>query len=263
MTLPRPYYPREPPTTEPRATAGPPPFADVYSDVIERSIRDHPRSAQTRIGPSELGDPCDRKLLTRLAGVKCPERGALPWKPAIGTAMHSQLEEWFEVDNLNWGASPRWVTEMRVNVGTVGGEDIWGSSDLYDLATETVADHKVVGLKQIAKYRIDGPPDVYRRQAMLYGLGFVRAGGYGVPKRVAICFLPRDGEWEKRFVWEAPWDPALAMDTLNRANRLHSILATLGLEAALAAHPLCDGRFCDACAPHRPTSDPSKSLFLQ
>lgn len=250
-------------TPSPKEVFTPEPFEALYSRIVEDRVLRHPRSLQTAIGPSELGEPCARKLLARLAGLKDP-RQEVAWKTVIGTAVHSWMEDCFTEANGDNQNTPRFVTEWRVDVGEVGGRTVSGSCDLYDTLTHTVADHKCVGIKQIAKYRVDGPPEIYRRQINLYALGFLRDQGWGTPKRVAICFLPRDGEWGKRWVWEAPVDYPLAIDTLNRANQLAQLLATDGLEAAQARQELCDSPWCWACKPHHRDAEQSErtSLFL-
>lgn len=118
---------------------------DEYLDVIGRTISNHPRSLQKRIGPSEVGQTCARRLGYKL--LDHAEREQKPnWKATIGTAVHSWLEHAFQAENARWvraGGVERWVTETRVTVGatkTLG--KIAGSCDLYDRVTGTVLDHK-------------------------------------------------------------------------------------------------------------------------
>lgn len=223
---------------------------DLYLGVIRDGITRHPRSLQKRIGPSEIGRPCDRWVLHKLNGDGEPDRGPA-WKPAIGTAVHAQLEEWFEGANVpgtsgdvtNW----EWVTEAEVVVGQIGGQDIPGHSDLFHVPTGTVIDHKIVGPKQLSKYRLHGPSEQYRVQAHLYGCGFTRDGGWGPARTVAIAFLPRDGELDSAYFWSEAYDPHLAAAAMGRANRLWTMLQVVGIDAALAASPLCDDQWCTWC----------------
>lgn len=219
------------------------PFADTYSRIIEDKVLRHPRSQQTAVGPSELGLPCSRQLLARLAGKK-DQRRDVAWKPVIGTAMHAWLEDTFAAADR---PTTRFIVEQRVAVGEVAGRPVTGSCDLYDLETGTVADHKIVGLRQIADYRANGPSDQYRTQIMLYAKGIRDGGLLRPPERVAICFLPRDGEWGKRHIWEAPVDYDLADQALARANQLAALLNTVGLEQAQAIYPTCTSPWCWAC----------------
>lgn len=225
---------------------------DLYLNVIKAGIAAHPRSLQKRIGPSEIGDPCDRAILHKLNGNEEPERG-LPWKPAIGTAMHSQLDTWFTTANFGGGdvTSLEWVTEWEVTVGTIGGVDITGHSDLFHVPTGTVIDHKVIGPRQLDKYRLHGPSTVYRIQAHLYGLGFTRDGGWGPARHVAIAFLPRDGELSGMHFWSEPFDPHIALEAMHRLNRLWVLLDTVGLDRALTTTTVCDEQWCMWCREER------------
>lgn len=223
---------------------------DLYLGVIKDGITRHPRSLQKRIGPSEIGRPCDRWILHKLNGDGEPDRGPA-WKPAVGTAVHDQLERWFDAANVpnaagdvtNW----EWVTEQNVVVGQIGGQDIPGHSDLFHVPTGTVIDHKIVGPRQLSKYRLQGPSKQYRVQAHLYGKGFTDDGGWGPCRAVAIAFLPRDGELSNAYFWTEPYNPHLAAEAMIRANRLHTLLTILGIDAALAASPLCDDEWCTWC----------------
>ncbi|MFI8593756.1 hypothetical protein ACIGCK_04910 [Microbacterium sp. NPDC078428] len=221
---------------------------DLYLGVIKDGITRHPRSLQKRIGPSEIGRPCDRWILHKLNGDGEPDRGPA-WKPAIGTAVHDQLERWFDAANRGGGDvdHTEWITEWEVTVGTIGGQPIAGHSDLFHVPTGTVIDHKIVGPKQLAKYRLHGPSEQYRVQAHLYGKGFTDDGGWGPARAVAIAFLPRDGELSQAVFWSEPYDPHLAAAAMVRANRLHTMLTVVGIDAALAASALCDDQWCTWC----------------
>lgn len=221
---------------------------DLYLGVIKDGITRHPRSLQKRIGPSEIGRPCDRWILHKLNGDGEPDRGPA-WKPAIGTAVHAQLEEWFSGANYGGGETKHveWVTEWEVTVGTIGGQPITGHSDLFHCPTGTVIDHKIIGPRQLDKYRLHGPGEQYRTQAHLYAKGFSDDGGWGPARTVAIAFLPRDGELSNAYFWSEPYDPHLAAAAMARANRLHTMLQVVGIDAALAASALCDDQWCTWC----------------
>ncbi|WP_431800365.1 hypothetical protein [Microbacterium kunmingense] len=221
---------------------------DLYLGVIKDGITRHPRSLQKRIGPSEIGRPCDRWILHKLNGDGEPDRGPA-WKPAIGTAVHDQLERWFAAANRGGGEVDRteWITEWEVNVGTIGGQPITGHSDLFHVPTGTVIDHKIIGPKQLAHYRLHGPSEQYRTQAHLYAKGFTDDGGWGPARAVAIAFLPRDGELHQAYFWEEQYDPHRAANALGRANRLWNLLHVVGIDAALKASPLCDDQWCTWC----------------
>lgn len=235
------------------------PVEALYKGVIENAIAAHPRSLQKRIGPSEIGIECDRRILYKLAGINEPPRPPA-WKPAVGTAVHEQLERWFDAESVNGDlTNADWITEWEITVGMLGtGPDaipITGHSDLFHRPTGTVIDHKVVGPKQLTKYRLHGPSQQYRVQAHLYGKGFTESGGWEPAREVAISFLPRDGELSKSYWWSEPYNPHVAIEALNRLNSLYGLLQIVGIEAAVNAKPICDDPWCPWCSRERPAPE--------
>lgn len=196
--------------------------------IVDHAITYHPRSQQKRIGPSEIGTPCDHCLAAKLAGWE--ESQETGWLPTIGTALHAWLEE----QVLRWGNGPnpacttgrRFLTEQTVTVGQIGGTEITGSCDLFDAAVGTVWDHKLVGKSTLDKVRRKGPTDTYRVQANLYALGWHNAGFEA--DHVVIWFLPRNEQHlDRGIVWHDRVDIDLAHAALERANRIHANLQAL------------------------------------
>lgn len=214
-----------------------------YMAAISDAITNHPRSQQKRIGPSEIDHPCARRLGYKLAGT--PDFNVfpdIPWKPTVGTAVHAWAEDAFHADNARHDHL-RWLIETRVDVGEIGGTPVVGSADLYDRATGTVIDHKVVGRTQLRKYKASGPGRQYRGQAHLYGRGFTRRG---LPvHRVMVVFLPRDGELSDAHVWSEKYDESIALAALQRAEGIHIAVTSLG-DRAFAALPVADA-YCTRC----------------
>ena len=175
-------------------------------EIVEQAIIGEPRNTQRTIGPSEIGTECEHCLAAKIAGWEEIQEAA--WLPWTGTALHAQLERVFE-------PLPDWLTETRVSVGRINGVEILGTSDLFHVPTGTVCDWKYVGTTTHRKAK-SGPSPVYRKQAHLYGLGFLRAG-YSV-SAVAICYLPRNGLNVRQAIWwEEPFNPTIALDALDRA----------------------------------------------
>lgn len=202
-----------------------------YRDVIETAIKGQPRSLQKRIGPSEIGNPCDRCLAHKLAGTPEIEQHA-PWLPFVGTAVHSELENVFTQANAGRDRV-RFLVEATVSVGQIGGVDITGHADLFDLETGEVTDWKIVGATTLKKAR-GGPSLTYRRQAHLYGRGFTRRGL--AVNRVRIAYLPRNSvHLGDAVIWSEPYDEQIAVDALARANGIAMVIDALGPDAALAA----------------------------
>ena len=117
--------------------------------MVEASIVGQPRSQQRRIGPSEMGVPCDRRIGYRLAGVDpVNDRGAA-WKPYVGTAVHEQMAnifakaelERFQADN---NTSPRWLVEERVSVGEIGETEIMFSHVDQNMSGLAFPEHNFV-----------------------------------------------------------------------------------------------------------------------
>lgn len=191
--------------------------------VITTRIDAAPRSQQTRIGPSEIGTPCDRRLGYKLRGTPESNPFASRWKATIGTGVHAWLEAAFDADNAT---ADRWLLEHQVSVGEIDGVDITGHCDLYDLVTGSVVDWKTTSVNKIKAYRRDGPGEQYRVQAHLYGRGWTRKG-YQV-HTVAVVFLPRDGELSQAWMWSEPYNETVATAALARANAVAMLNRALG-----------------------------------
>jgi hypothetical protein len=215
-------------------------MAEVFT-IIETAIAGQPRTLQTRIGPSELGTPCDRRLGHKLAGTPpVNTKQDVPWKAWVGTAIHEQIGNAiarhevnrYETDTSGGGVRPRWHVEERVTVGDINGVDITGQCDLFDETTGTVIDFKTTTANQIREnYKPHGPGPQYRAQAHLYGRGW-QLQGHRV-NTVAIAWLLREGEFHQRHVWSEPYDEQVAIDAIARAAAIDMSLASLGPDFTL------------------------------
>ncbi|WP_327655732.1 hypothetical protein [Streptomyces sp. NBC_00483] len=238
------------PTAHGKPVAEPTP-GDVIARQIRQLINDTannaPRSRQRRIGPSEVGNPCDRALAYKsMDWPKAPGADREPWASVQGTALHTWLAELFEQRDPN---GERYLVEQRVTVHQGYTEDatIAGSADLYDRLTGTVYDWKCVSPTSLAKYRRHGPGDQYRIQANLYGLGMENAGE--APKRVAIVFLPRQYRLEP-YVWVDEYRRDVALAAIARLQRIREQLLAVDPEAnpaAWAAFPTSPDAKCFFC----------------
>jgi hypothetical protein len=222
--------------------------------AIENRIDYAPRSLQTRLGPSELGHPCARRLGYKLTGVAPVNHGDPAWYPTIGTAVHSWLEDVMKWLNGHLGSlvegGPRFLLEHRVDVGEICGDHITGTSDVYDRATGGVVDWKIVGEKQLRKYKEQGPGPQYRTQGHLYGRGWQRRG---MPVNfVAVMFLPRDRMLHAAHMWSEPYDEQIAVDALTRAEGITNMTRALGV-GALPMLPTADAH-CTFCPHFLPAS---------
>jgi hypothetical protein len=203
--------------------------------VVKNKYQNAPRSLQKRIGPSEVGTPCDRQLGYKLSGMKpARENFSDPLPSILGTAFHAWLEGAFEMDNQRLvaeGKPPRWIIEKRVNAGF----GLSGSCDVFDTLTGTVGDHKLLGNTSYQKYVKEGPSETYRTQAHTYGLGFVQAG-YAV-NRVAILMYGKAKTLNDLHIWSEPFDMTIALKALKRMKEVQTLLDEGGTPRDLAANP--------------------------
>lgn len=219
-------------------------------DVIGRAISDHPRSRQTAIGASEVGHACAKRIGYKLLGTETLNHQPPPWRPTVGTAVHAWLEDVFEAENINQGffetGQGRWFTEQRMLVGKIGDEPIWGTCDLYDLATGFSIDWKIVGRTTLRKAKAGHIDDAYRYQGHIYGRGR-EARGFRV-NGVMVCFLPSAGELSESQFWAEPYDSGLAAKAFVRADGIYALIFTSGLDpdAALKLLPKADAH-CSHC----------------
>lgn len=199
------------------------PLAETIRDIVRDANRLAPRSQQTAVGPSEIGQPCARRLACRLMGAPQVNTTSDPWAAILGTSAHAWLAEAFTTANQRLGRT-RFLVEQRVQIR----QGLVGSCDLFDVDTFTVIDHKVIGETMMSEYKKNGPPAQYRAQAHLYGMGFERLG---LPVReVALAFYPRAGMLAGLHVWSEPYSPAVAEAALARHDQILELACAFGVD---------------------------------
>ncbi|WP_346103532.1 hypothetical protein [Nonomuraea maheshkhaliensis] len=213
--------------------------------AIRHATSHQPRSLQQRPGPSDLGCPCDRKLGYQLA--KVPRvHWPTAWYSYLGVAGHAQLASDLARVQIPPGfglTGPRFLVEQKNLVGQLAGDDIDGTSDLYDRLTGRVLDWKFVGNKSLKRYRVHGPPPQYKSQIHIYGKGWWMRG---LPiTDVVIAFLPRTQDLSARWYWHEPYDEQVALDAFTRAEEVNEVVQVLGREAL----PLLSttAAWCESC----------------
>lgn len=226
------------------------------------------RNLQRWLGPSEVGDPCNRALIHKLTLTPEPARPASRpdgWRARVGSAIHTQCEAVFAEPSVP-ELKGRWIVETKVDVGEINGRPVTGHCDLFDVEVGAVWDWKTKSKSKLEAALRDirmgrGPGQVYRVQQHLYGRGMVRAGHR--VQRVGLVFLPRDGNLRDAGYWSEPYDEALAVAALQRCTGLAQLVDQLGKDAGLALYPPCDGEYCDFCAADRkPATAPSSPREL-
>lgn len=214
-------------------------------EEIKHAILNQPRTLQTEIGPSEYGDPCDRALIQRLAGIPQPgEADKVNWRAAVGTWMHDGLETIFRGSIQR----DRFLLEKRVTVGTYNGQTLAGSCDIYDTATGIVWDWKSKSATRLKEAKRHGPTMTYRRQMHGYGRGY-QLLGYDV-RHVGNIYLPRDGEYRDICFYSEPYDETIVTEALERCATFDQLIETFGVETTLAMYPECDSDDCYYCDTH-------------
>lgn len=216
-------------------TEGPPaedPFNSLLkmklTNVIKWAENEQPRNHQVLMGPSEIGDDCDRRLGYRLAQVPPINTDYDKWPATVGTATHTWLESGFRAWMKAHPDGDEWLTETTLQVT----EFMVGHSDLY--WNKTVIDWKTAGPDVMKKVRAHGPPDKYKVQAQVYGYGFEQAGV--AVERVALVFLPRAGWLRDMFVWTEMYNRQFAELAINRVYGIAQNLLELDILTDGNAH---------------------------
>lgn len=205
----------------PASPGGNTPWASRYAADLRRVVTDASRNSartlQRHLGPSELGTPCDRQVVGKLAGHPVTNHVVDPWPSIVGTAVHAWLADAFTAHNLKL-PRPRFLAEQRVTPHP----EHPGTADLYDAEELAVVDHKILGESSMAKVRAaSGPPLKYVIQLLLYGKGY---RNLGLPvTRVALAAYPRTAaSLDGLYVWEratGPQDDALIEEVFRLTDR--------------------------------------------
>ena len=231
-------------------------------DVLISYESNRPRSRQRKLGPSELGTPCDARLVRKLAGSPNHRPGQVAWAPLQGVAMHAELEKvvahWNRL--LGWN---RFQPEARLKIA----EGLTGTSDLFDLESGTVIDWKLVGataLRKLKGAQRKGLPPAeqispeYRTQAHLYGLGQTNEGNS--VRWVRLVLLPRSANFDEAGEWTERWDSELAHAAVQRYSLLRSVVAELDFPnhpEQIASVDTSPGDACRWCPYHQPSAPTS------
>lgn len=204
-----------------------------------------PRSLQAVPGPSELGDPCDRRLAYRLAGSPAFNSRPDPLAAVVGTGLHSWMEEAVRRFNATFGDDTL-IPETRLQIDPI----VQGTSDLYHRQLRCVIDYKGAGPDVVKKAMADGPSQGYKIQTHLYGLGYENLG---LPVAyVALVYIPRAGSLKGIHVWVDRYDRTIAEKALDRMYTVGGQLLTLGDDETrfdkISATP--DAKSCYFCPFH-------------
>ena len=227
-------------------------MSEIYDRIIKELTKPSERDKQRKVGPSELGDLCERCLAEKLLGVHKEEK-THPLAPMIGTAFHLYLENVIGLKD--------YLKETKVTVGTIDGYgDIRGTADGFDTATGHVVDYKVLSKKKIKAFSsatffdedynpefysdslTEGQLKKYYYQMQLYGLGMENAG-YEV-NHTSLILFPRDCTVESVISASHElcfkYNRGAALNVLERANQIFKwAINNWNILEKLDSHPGC------------------------
>lgn len=216
-------------------------FKEIFYSYQNRRAKDN-RAAQTTMGPSEMGDPCDRRVALTLMRAEPVNPGGDGWASYVGTCIHSGMEEMFKWASANSG---RFVTESRVEFESRFVPK--GTADLLDRTLFVLEDFKCQGRWSRNKLKSQGPSRTYRVQAHVYAYGARRRGER--VEHVAIISLPRDeSTLDDLYVWTEPYNPAIVKEAFERVERIGAEVEHL-IDAPIREKALKSAEFdvADSC----------------
>lgn len=189
-------------------------------DLVHRTIqKPSERDVQSAVGPSDIGDPCDLCLASKMARRASVQVGkgrdaGFSLKAWIGTAVHSKLEE--DLDLPDGHAAK----EAKVFIHEIPGYGkIHGHIDLQLLLLRICVDYKTTDMAKLKLMKLDGVPWSHVVQLMLYTYGLRKAGVDMT--HAALVYIPRDNNDPKNiWVAAAEYDESIALKALARVEDL-------------------------------------------
>ena len=191
-------------------------IAAMFKEIFYQYTNRTGRSAQKELGPSEIGTPCDRRLVMMLMKMPHVNPGGDGWAAFRGTQVHRGLAEMFEWADAGKG---RFATEVSVSLPS----DLvpHGTADLLDRVLLMVDDHKVQSQWAQDALRVKEMSETYRVQLHVYAYG-ARMRGEEI-ERVALISWPSDRpDLDGLYVKSEPYDPEIARAALKRVSDLQA-----------------------------------------
>lgn len=215
--------------------------------IIQNKIDEHPRSAQSLLGPSGIGG-CERKVAWSLAYGAASE-GPGGWAAHKGTVLHGWLEGTFsESDRTMPDGTQRFYPEIALESSA---PDILagGTCDLYDALHQRTVDWKAPGSYSTKIVRNGEMSSTYYVQAQVYGY-HLKLMGRAV-STVSIMYLPMDGDdlhskskGAMLFVWD--YDESVAIAAIENLRRIKNLLAVAPIQNVLDIMAI-KSDFCSNC----------------
>lgn len=168
------------------------------------------------LSPSSVGLCRAKAVLDELV---TPQPGGDVLPSVRGTAIHQLWAQARKAGN------PHLEHEVKVTVGDP--VNLVGTCDEWDPETAEVTDLKTTSMANLARIRVDGPPQHHQFQVALYALGL--SVQERPVERVRIVYWPVDGSDGDLWVWECDeWSPianAAAVWVDEVRERVHEINA--------------------------------------
>jgi hypothetical protein len=166
-------------------------LAEIRADLITYNEQHWPRSKQTRLGASDTYQ-CRARGLLKMLGVP-PSEQKMSWPANVGNS----IDEW--VGRARTTVNPNRLAQVRVRY-----RDVPCTVDEYDPDTKTLTDWKTRDdAAKVSDVRRYGPDESQVGQVNLGAAGLIEQGHE--VETVRLCFLPRNGDLEDGYVWEAPF----------------------------------------------------------
>lgn len=222
-------------------------LADRIKAVVNNRSANAPRSQQKRIGLSEVGEICVRKISYKLLDWEKTNPSTDPWASISGTALHSWLADAF------MDFPDKYLVEHKVQVT----DELSGTADLFDIGNKMVVDHKCVGATSMKSRKKGGMTHQQRVQINLYGLGIENEFGVGSVEKVALAFYPLGGRLDGLHTIVEPYNRQLALDAIQRLQDTQVLLWQLDPEGTpknWELIPTTPSLFCSYCPWYLPNS---------
>ena len=234
----------------------PPSTVGEMEGALYRLDANRDRSQQKRLGPSELGTPCERQIAMKLAGVPQKDRG-LAWAPLCGTAVHAMMEDTLRQENEILGRERYLIeTPLDIEPPQEDGSHIHGHGDAFDIDNSMVIDWKYTGTtarrkaKRIRCLNSERVSQEYRVQTHLYGLGHANAGRD--VKWVRVVMLARSHDYSESVEWTERYRSDIAQWALRRYHRIKERVPNDGYDSVPAKPSESTCKWCPFWQPDMP-----------
>lgn len=218
---------------------------EELTQIIQWADHNSERSQQVKIGASEIGMDCTRRLAYRIAGVPSVHRRMDGWPAIVGTSIHGWMEKAFNRYMEAHGGGSQWQTELTVLPDPLVG----GHTDLY--RPGLVLDWKFPSTDNLKKLQKSDWSQQYRVQLHTYGKGHVDAGRR--VDRVGLVAIARQGSLKTFYCKTEPYRPEIAQWGINRVYGIGGFLIKHeGDPTVFDKIPATPSRLCGYCPWYRP-----------